>query len=77
VVLPPSAPVLHRSSPGRVATGDIEWPRSDGTPMPQPPRGITHHYAPLFLFDATEESPYVSLTEDCRNRFQPMLRVAE
>jgi hypothetical protein len=58
--------------PARVATGDIEWPQQDGTPLPQSPRGIGHHYAPLFLFDATGESPYVSLTRDCRNQFQPM-----
>jgi len=63
--------------PARVATGDIEWPQGDGGPLPQPPRGIAHHYAPLFLFDATGESPYASLTRDCRNIFQPMLRVEE
>ncbi|HWU85742.1 MAG TPA: DUF6519 domain-containing protein [Kofleriaceae bacterium] len=33
--------------PARVATGDIEWPRHDGTAQLQPPHGIEHHYAPL------------------------------
>jgi hypothetical protein len=34
--------------PARVATGDIEWPRDEkGGSLPQPPRGVQHHYAPL------------------------------
>jgi hypothetical protein len=34
--------------PARVASGRVEW-REDGNgkPVPQPPRGIEHHYAPL------------------------------
>lgn len=48
--------------PARVATGDIEWPlelKEDGrtpvltegrtNPLPQPPHGIRHHYAPLAI----------------------------
>ena len=42
--------------PARVATGDVEWPTQSATdsqgnsvqsPLPLPPQGITHHYAPL------------------------------
>jgi hypothetical protein len=33
--------------PARVATGDIEWPRTASGAVPLPPRGIQHHYAPL------------------------------
>jgi hypothetical protein len=33
--------------PARTATGDIEWPREGDTPLPLPPRGVRHHYAPL------------------------------
>lgn len=41
--------------PARVATGDVEWPQetgSDGTQSPKSiaPHGITHHYAPLWVF---------------------------
>ena len=36
--------------PARVATGDVEWPRDvQGKLLPQPPRGIVHHYAPLAI----------------------------
>ena len=33
--------------PARVATGDIEWPRTGSKPDFLPPRGVEHHYAPL------------------------------
>ena len=34
--------------PARVATGDVEWPRSvTGQPIPRAPKGIVYHYAPL------------------------------
>jgi uncharacterized protein DUF6519 len=34
--------------PARVATGNVTWPRADdGTPLPTPPHGIEHHFAPL------------------------------
>jgi hypothetical protein len=36
--------------PARVATGDVEWPRSSADqPLALPPRGIQHPYAPLLL----------------------------
>ncbi len=37
--------------PARTATRDVEWPkRPNGEPVPQPPRGVRHYYAPLALF---------------------------
>ena len=34
--------------PARTPTRDVEWPRDQrGDPCPQPPHGVTHHYAPL------------------------------
>jgi hypothetical protein len=33
--------------PARTATGDVEWPKTDGEPDALPPRGVMHHYAPL------------------------------
>lgn len=37
--------------PARVATGDIEWPvdikNGDRIPLPKPPDGVLHHFAPL------------------------------
>lgn len=33
--------------PARVATGDIEWPRTGDAADLLPPRGIEHHHAPL------------------------------
>jgi hypothetical protein len=36
--------------PARTATGDVEWPRDDkGQPVPHPPHGVMHHYAPLAI----------------------------
>jgi hypothetical protein len=59
--------------PARVATGDIEWLQVVGTgnvtsPASLPPKGITHHYAPLgfvrFVGDAMNFST-------CRCVFEP------
>lgn len=33
--------------PARVATGDVEWPRTDGEAELRPPLGVEHRYAPL------------------------------
>ncbi|MCW8084266.1 DUF6519 domain-containing protein [Sabulicella glaciei] len=54
----------------RVATGEIDWPK-DGTGASQAlqPHGVMHHYAPLYLLQTTDRSPFVTLVEDCRCRF--------
>jgi hypothetical protein len=54
--------------PARVNTEDIEWPRADSeNPLPQPPYGITHHYAQLAIlnFDGAEWTE----VRDCRRLF--------
>jgi Family of unknown function (DUF6519) len=45
--------------PARVATGDVDWPEVDGLPVPLPPLGPLHSYAPLLLVDGGKET-------DCR-----------
>jgi hypothetical protein len=58
-------PVTYRTGdywliPARVATGNVEWPtvtvkdaqgNATVTPVPRPPLGITHHYAPLAIVE--------------------------
>ena len=59
--------------PARVATGAIEWPMgAQEAPLSLGPQGIEHHYAPLFMVEATGTSPFVSLVKDCRCRFAPL-----
>lgn len=66
--------------PARVATGDIEWdvrlniggkPESDKDnkvdPIPQPPFGIRHHYAPLAILSANGTD-----VVDCRCLIPPL-----
>lgn len=38
--------------PARVATGELDWPGAPRAPLPQPPHGIKHHYAPLAIVAA-------------------------
>jgi hypothetical protein len=64
--------------PARVATGDIGWPKdAEGNELPQPPRGIVHHYAPLFALEATGKDPFFNLVKDCRCRFNPLPCIQE
>jgi hypothetical protein len=57
----------------RVVTGAIDWPTDgSGAPVALPPRGIVHHYAPLFMFDALGSDPFVKLSKDCRCAFAPL-----
>jgi hypothetical protein len=58
--------------PARVTTGTIEWPTSDGEWMPQPPRGVEHHYAPLAIVDAVASDPFTAIVSDCRCVFAPL-----
>jgi hypothetical protein len=57
--------------PARTATGDIEWPReSAGTAQLLPPRGITHHYAPLALGKVDNNGDFAF--GDLRFAFKPL-----
>jgi hypothetical protein len=66
--------------PARVATGDIEWPleldpegkpdldlQRKVKPIPQPPYGIRHHYAPLAILNKEGK-----VDADCRSKFDPL-----
>jgi hypothetical protein len=39
--------------PVRTATGDVEWPGAAGAPIALGPRGVVHHYAPLWIITVT------------------------
>jgi hypothetical protein len=61
--------------PARVASkgsqiSTIEWPCDKGEPIPQPPKGIEHHYCPLAIVKIGEKGPEV--LSDCRNIFPPL-----
>ncbi len=57
----------------RVATGAIDWPTDEsGVWVAQPPRGVEHHYAPLFMVEASGKDPFVTLVKDCRCHFAPL-----
>ncbi|GAC1392963.1 MAG: hypothetical protein NVS4B11_00540 [Ktedonobacteraceae bacterium] len=51
--------------PARTATGTVEWPYT----LPQPARGVRHHYARLGLVHLYQEQPEV---QDCRRWFPPI-----
>ena len=53
------------------ATQDIEWPRQDSGPLPQPPKGIIHHYAPLARLWFKEGTGF-EVSEDLRKVFVPL-----
>lgn len=60
--------------PARVATGNIVWPveldsKNEEVPIPQPPFGIRHHYAPLAILNANGPT-------DCRCQI-PTLNTCE
>ena len=65
--------------PARVATGDVEWPtepvpnapagQPTTAPVPMPPDGVTHHYAPLALISVGDDT--VTVNDDCAVVFWP------
>jgi hypothetical protein len=62
--------------PARVATGEVEWPPFDipnHSPLPQPPRGVEHHFSRLALVQWENEK--LSVTADCRNIFPPLTEI--
>lgn len=61
--------------PARTATTEIEWPPygvPNTDPLPQPPRGIRHHYCRLATLKYDE---VVSVRDDCRQFFPPLTRI--
>ena len=62
--------------PARTATGEIEWPPYEipnTNPLPQPPRGIRHHYCGLALIEVS--GGVASLKADCRERFPALTEI--
>jgi len=62
--------------PARTATGEIEWAPFEipnTAPIPQPPRGITHHYCRLALAQFQREG--LQVAQDCRILFPPLTEV--
>jgi hypothetical protein len=53
--------------PVRTATGDVEWVGLKDNPLPSPPHGITHHYAPIAIIHVDEKGKFSH--KDCRRQF--------
>ena len=63
----------HWTIPVRTATGDVLWPRGkDGEPVPRPPEGVEHSYAPLAIVDVPAEGD--ATVEDAREFLVPLAR---
>lgn len=61
--------------PARTATGEIEWPPYEipnTAPLPQPRRGIHHHFCRLALISFDAEKKAWSVADDCRTLFPPL-----
>ncbi|KAB7743197.1 hypothetical protein GA707_13830 [Nostocoides sp. F2B08] len=61
--------------PARTTIGAVLWPEEtvDGSwlPMPRPPEGVSHHYAPLAIGSLSANGAW-TFTRDCRHQFSPM-----
>lgn len=73
--------------PARTATGDVEWPklidpkgnletdaRGNAVPLPLPPQGILHHYAPLAVITLDNEKKINVDPNPCRQTFGPLAK---
>jgi hypothetical protein len=59
--------------PARTITGDVEWPRDAGGPVPQLRKGPLHHFARLAIATtALQGSTAVTTLADCRQLFPPL-----
>ena len=58
--------------PARTATGDVEWPGPVGEPVALEPRGVKHHYAPLWIISADGGSITADSTNDLRRYFKQL-----
>ena len=55
--------------PARALGEDVEWPRDARGPLPRPPHGVRHHYAPLALVTVDDDHTTVM---DYRQPFQSL-----
>jgi len=58
--------------PARTATGDVEWPGPAGAPLALGPRGIEHHYAPLWIISVANGSVTAAPGNDLRRKLRPL-----
>jgi Family of unknown function (DUF6519) len=59
--------------PARTATGDVEWPGPAGAPAALGPRGVMHHYAPLWIISVGANGAIkVDSANDLRRMFKPL-----
>jgi Family of unknown function (DUF6519) len=58
--------------PARTATGKLDWPAGPDGPLPRPPLGEWHAYAPLALGAATKDGILEFTQPDLRKRFGPL-----
>jgi hypothetical protein len=68
----PNGITLYRTGdywliPARVATGDVEWPQSAGSPSAMTPRGVQHQFAALAV--VTVAAGNVTVNRDFRRFF--------
>ena len=70
--------------PARTATADVEWPSetlkdAQGnvvvSPLPRPPLGVRHHYAPLGAINVSADGKItlVAGSNTCRHSFRPLI----
>jgi photosystem II stability/assembly factor-like uncharacterized protein len=60
----------HWTIPARTATGNVEWPRSDGVSQFEPARGPRARFAPLGV--ARLDANGWTALHDCRRKFPPL-----
>ncbi|MGD8966117.1 MAG: DUF6519 domain-containing protein [Anaerolineae bacterium] len=65
--------------PARTATGDVEWPTREAAegrevPIPRPPHGIQHHYAPLGIITVQDNEKVDQDYIDCRRKFRALAK---
>jgi hypothetical protein len=65
--------------PARTATGNIEWPavrdaQGKLIPATQPPHGVKHHYAPLWIITVAADGSVTANdpADDLRRKFKPL-----
>jgi hypothetical protein len=57
--------------PARTATGNVEWPGKPNNPLPRPPHGVEHHYAPLAVISLDGQG-VVTTEADLRRTWSPL-----
>lgn len=56
--------------PARVATGDVDWPGPPNSPLPRPPHGVEHSYAPLAIIKV--DAGAIAAPQDLRRQIKQL-----